>query len=116
MGEWQINNAVTYQKKGGLNCFEQVSYNFSCEKRRAEEAKPKGPAVSHQGQRCLTWGEYVNVFLNLPQKIFFYFVVFDQFNVLLLMIMLLYCHKIGEYINKDNSFQQTSDQKGESDK
>ena len=47
-------------------------------------------------------------FLNLPQKIFFYFVVFDQFNVLLLMIMLLYCHKIEEYINKDDSFQQCS--------
>ena len=36
-------------------------------------------------------------FLDLTEKIFFYFVVFDQFNVLLL-IMLLYCHKIVEYI------------------
>ena len=46
---------------------------------------------------------------------FFYFIVFDQFNVLF-QITLLYCHKIGEYINKDDSFQQTSGQKGESDK
>ena len=35
--------------------------------------------------------------MDLTQKIFFSFVVFDQFNVLLL-IMLLYCHKIVEYI------------------
>ena len=54
-------------------------------------------------------------FLDLPQKIFFYFVVFDQFNIPLL-IMLIYCHKIGEYINKGHSFQQSSDQYRESDK
>ena len=78
------------------------------EKRRTEEAKPKGPAVS-QRHHCLIWGEYVNVLLDRPQKIFFYFAVFDQFNVLLL-IMLLHCHKIGEYLNKDHSFQKSSDQ------
>ena len=53
--------------------------------------------------------------LNVPQEIFFCFVVFDQSNIFL-VITLLYCHKIGEYTNKDHSFQQTSDQKGESDK
>ena len=106
---------MSHQRKGGPNCFEQGSYNFSCKKRRAEEGKHKDLAGSHERHHCLTWGEYVNVFLNLPQKIFFYFVVFDQFNFLLL-IQLKCCHKIGEYINKDHSFQQISDHKGESDK
>ena len=55
-------------------------------------------------------------FLNLHQQMFFYFVVFDQFNVLLLITLLLYFHKIGEYVNKDHSLTQTSYQKGESDK
>ena len=54
-------------------------------------------------------------FLNLPQKIFFYFVVFDQFDVVSL-IPLLYWHKNGEYMNKDHSFRQNTDQKKESDK
>ena len=52
---------MSHQRKGGLNCFEQGSYNFSCEKGRAEEAKPKDPAVSQQRHHGLTWGEYVNV-------------------------------------------------------
>ena len=55
-------------------------------------------------------------FLNLHQQMFFYFVVFDQFNVLLLITLLLYFHKIGEYVNKDHCLTQTSYQKGESDK
>ena len=59
---------MSHQRKGGTNCFEQGSYNFSCEKRRAEQANPKGPAVSHQGQHCLTWGEYVNVFFESTSK------------------------------------------------
>ena len=48
-----MNSAVTYQRKGGLTCFEQGSYNFSCEKRRTEEAKPKGPPVSNQRNHFL---------------------------------------------------------------
>ena len=94
---------------------DQIPLNKACtispqEKSRAEEAKPKGPAVSHQRHHCLTWGEICTcVFLDLPQKIFFYFAVFNQFNVFLL-IMMLYCYKIGEYINKDHSFQKRSDQ------
>ena len=38
------------------------------EKRRTEEAKPKGPAVSHQRHYCPTWGEYVNVFFGSTSK------------------------------------------------
>ena len=49
---------MPHQRKGGPNCFEQGSYNFSHKKRRVEEAKPKGPAVSHQG----------NQGLNVPNK------------------------------------------------
>ena len=37
------------------------------EKRRAEEAKPKGPAVS-QRHHYLIWGEYVNVFFGSTSK------------------------------------------------
>ena len=54
-----MNCAVTYHRKGWPICLEQGSYNFSCEKRRAEEAKPKGPAVSDQRNHYLkelqTW-------------------------------------------------------------
>ena len=39
-----------------------------CEKRRTKEAKPKGPAVSHQRHHCLTWGEYVNVVFGSSSK------------------------------------------------
>ena len=59
---------MSHQRKGGTNCFEQGSYNFSFEKKRAEQANPKSPAVSHQGQHCLTWGEYVNVFFTSTSK------------------------------------------------
>ena len=45
---------MSHEGKGGRNCFKQGSYNFSHEKGRAEEAKPKGPAVSHQRHHCLT--------------------------------------------------------------
>ena len=44
---------MPYQRKGGPNCFEQWSYNFSHKKRRAEKAKLKGPAVSHHGKQGL---------------------------------------------------------------
>ena len=111
---WQTN-AITCQRNWERNYFEQGSYNFSCKKRRTEKAKPKCPVVFHQRPHSLTWREYVNVFLDLPQIIFFYSLVFDQVNIFSL-IMLLYCQKIGEYINKDHSFQQSSDQQGESDK
>ena len=37
------------------------------EKRRKEEAKPKGPAVS-QRHHCLIWGEYVNVLFGSTSK------------------------------------------------
>ena len=37
------------------------------EKRRSEEAKSKGPAVS-QRYRCLIWGEYVNVLFGSTSK------------------------------------------------
>ena len=50
-------------------------------------------------------------FLDLTQKIFFYFAVFDQFNVLLL-IMLLYCHKIVEYIIRTTLFNKALTSKG----
>ena len=67
------------------------------EKRRAEEAKPKDPAVSHQKHNCLAWGEYINVFFVSTSKnillICSVSFTFDHFNVILL-IMLLYCHKI----------------------
>ena len=67
-GEWQINSAVTYKRKGGPNCFEQGSYNFSCKKRRAEEANPKGPAVSYQRnhylKELLTWMSFVVEFVT----------------------------------------------------
>ena len=43
-----------HQRKGGPNCFEQGSYNFSDKKRRAKEEKPKGAAVSHQWNQDLT--------------------------------------------------------------
>ena len=59
---------MSHQRKGGPNCFEQGSYNFSYEKGRAEEAKPKGPAVSHQRHHCLTWGEYVNEIFESTSK------------------------------------------------
>ena len=85
------------------------------EKRRVKQTRTKGPTVSHQRHHGLTWGEYINSFLNILQKIFFYSVLLNQFNVLLLIIV-LYCHKIGEYINKDHSFQQNFDSKKESDK
>ena len=49
---------MPYQRKGGPNCFEQWSYNFSHKKRRAEKAKLKGPAVSHHGKQGL----------NVPNK------------------------------------------------
>ena len=42
-----MNSAVTYQRKGGPNRLEQVSYNFSSKKRRAQQAKPNGPAISY---------------------------------------------------------------------
>ena len=59
---------MSHQRKGGPNCFEQGSYNFSCEKRRSEEAKPMGPAVFHQRHHCLTRGKYVNVFFESTSK------------------------------------------------
>ena len=37
------------------------------EKRKAVEAKPKGPALS-QRDHCLIWGEYVNVFCGSTSK------------------------------------------------
>ena len=81
------------------------------EKRRAEKAKSRGPQVSHQRHHCLTWGEYINVFFVSTSKNIVLFCsasfTFDQFNVCLL-IMLLYCHKILDYINKDHSFHQSS--------
>ena len=43
-----------HQRKGQPNCFEQASYNFPHKKRRAEEAKSKGAAVSHQCNQDLT--------------------------------------------------------------
>ena len=59
---------MAHQRKGGPNRFKQESYNFSCKKRRAKEAKPKGPAASHQRHYCLTWGEYVNEFFESTSK------------------------------------------------
>ena len=38
------------------------------EKRRAEEAKPKDPAVSPQRNYFLTWSEYVNDFFCIYLK------------------------------------------------
>ena len=35
-----------HQRKGGWNCFEQDSYNFSHRKRWEEEAKVKGPEMT----------------------------------------------------------------------
>ena len=37
------------------------------EKKKADEAKRKGPAVSQRHQ-CLIWGEYVNVFFGSTSK------------------------------------------------
>ena len=48
---------IPYQSKGGPNCV-KGSYKFSHKKRRSKEAKPKGPAVSYQG----------NQGLNMPNK------------------------------------------------
>ena len=52
---------------------EQIAFNkgptiSTKEKRRAEEANPKGPAVSHQRHYFLTWGEYVNVLFGSTSK------------------------------------------------
>ena len=62
-----------HQRKGRPNCFEQGSYHFSDKKRRAEEAKPKGAAVSHQCNQDLTVRNkhmYFSVaFLNSLSKI-----------------------------------------------
>ena len=67
------------------------------QKKRVEEVKLKGPAVSHQRPHYLTWGEYRNVLLVSTSKNMLLFCsaffTFDQFNVVLL-IMLIYCHKI----------------------
>ena len=41
------------QRKGGPDCFEQGSYNFSQKKKRAKQAKPKDSAVSHQSNQGL---------------------------------------------------------------
>ena len=37
------------------------------EKRRGEEANPKGPAIS-QRHHCLIWGEFFNVFFGSTSK------------------------------------------------
>ena len=77
-----MNSAVTYQRKGGPNRLEQVSYNFSCKKRRAEQAKPKGPAVSYQKnhylKELLTWMSFIvglvtSVYTLLPWGTFYIF-------------------------------------------
>ena len=49
---------MPHQRKAAPNCFQQETYNFSHKKMRAEEAKVKGPAVSHRG----------NQGLNVPNK------------------------------------------------
>ena len=59
---------MAHQRKGGPNCFKQESYNFSCKKRRAKEAKPEGPAVCHQRHHCLTWGQYVNELVECTSR------------------------------------------------
>ena len=45
--------SIPYERKGGPNCSEQGSYNFTRKKRTAEEAKPKDPAVSYQRNHYL---------------------------------------------------------------
>ena len=100
---------MSHQRKGLPNALNKGSTISTKEKKRAEEPKAKGPAVSHLKHYCLSRGENVNVFFGSTSKIFFYFVLFDQFNVLL-VLMLLYFHKIGENINKDHFFQQSSNQ------
>ena len=114
------------------------------EKKRTEEAKLKGPAVSHQ-----RWGEYVNVFFGSTSKIILLFCSFwpiscsftDHGSILpqnwgvyksgplfpakfwsiraewQINSAVTYqrkggpnCFEQGEYINKDHSFQESSDQ------
>ena len=57
---------MPHQRKGGPNSFEYGSYSFSQKKRRAEDAKRKGPTVSHQS----------NQDINVPNKQFCYSVAF----------------------------------------
>ena len=59
---------IPYQRKEGRNFSEQGSYNFSHKRRRAEEVKPKGPAVSYQRKHylkeLLTLTSFIVVFVT----------------------------------------------------
>ena len=100
------------KEKENWTAFDKAPGNSAKENIRTKEENPKSPAVSSKNQLS-KWGYYENdFFLSTWKNIFSFsskFFSLNQLNVLL-QIMLLYCHKIEDYTNKDCSWQKNSGQ------
>lgn len=102
----------SFSKKGKAQLLRtRFLRSLAYQKKKAEEAKAKGPAVSHRRIHCQALCEYVNQFFYIYLKNILFSCsmsfTFIKFHVLLL-IMMPYCHKIGKYINQHDLLRYSS--------